>query len=201
MRRPLVPCGASLTVWRWVSRGTGLVAPDHDSDGVDLGEGLGPPGHGGHGDQGGAGEGKDDDRNRSARPADWATRSIRPGEHPTLSLRPPDPGDALVQAAAPRRPCLPETLGSIPACPTVPDISPHQCPHCFHCLGRIRPLTWSPLTESNRRPSPYHGARPAVLDVLPEPTRADPATLPGAHRALRLVLPSAKAMGSVGGCR
>src|ERR1700722_11500794 len=26
---------------------------------------------------------------------------------------------------------------------------------------RVRPLTWSPVTESNRRPSPYHG------DALP----------------------------------
>src|SRR5690348_8503247 len=30
---------------------------------------------------------------------------------------------------------------------------------------RIRPLTWSPLTESNRRPSPYHG------DALPTELR------------------------------
>jgi hypothetical protein len=33
----------------------------------------------------------------------------------------------------------------------------------FHV--RIRPLTWSPLTESNRRPSPYHG------DALPTELR------------------------------
>ena len=30
---------------------------------------------------------------------------------------------------------------------------------------RNRPLTWSPLTESNRRPSPYHG------DALPTELR------------------------------
>src|ERR1700761_5702656 len=30
-----------------------------------------------------------------------------------------------------------------------------------HRLTPIRPLSWSPVTESNRRPSPYHG------DALP----------------------------------
>jgi hypothetical protein len=34
--------------------------------------------------------------------------------------------------------------------------SPHRCPHQARCRDRIRALTWSPLTESNRRPSPYH---------------------------------------------
>ncbi len=36
-------------------------------------------------------------------------------------------------------------------------VSPHQCPHRAVDSARILLLTWSPLTESNRRPSPYHG--------------------------------------------
>ena len=35
-------------------------------------------------------------------------------------------------------------------------VSPHCCPHCLPDPDRIRPLTWSPVTESNRRPSPCH---------------------------------------------
>src|SRR5262249_51524614 len=44
-------------------------------------------------------------------------------------------------------------------------VSPHQCPHRRPFPDRISPLTWSPLTESNRRPSPYHG------DALPTELR------------------------------
>ncbi len=33
---------------------------------------------------------------------------------------------------------------------------PHLWPHQVVQSFRIYPLTWSPLTESNRRPSPYH---------------------------------------------
>src|SRR6266516_2465811 len=35
-------------------------------------------------------------------------------------------------------------------------VSPQQCPHWAADSARILPLTSSPLTESNRRPSPYH---------------------------------------------
>jgi hypothetical protein len=47
---------------------------------------------------------------------------------------------------------LPETVG------------PHLCPHGIPRSDRNLPLTWSPLTESNRRPSPYHkhGSPPQV---------------------------------------
>ncbi len=49
---------------------------------------------------------------------------------------------------------LPETVDASPALRTV---SPHLCPHDIPRSDRNLPLTWSPLTESNRRPSPYHG--------------------------------------------
>src|SRR5689334_18818839 len=38
---------------------------------------------------------------------------------------------------------------------------PHFWPHSAFGGFRIWPSSWSPLTESNRRPSPYHG------DALP----------------------------------
>src|SRR5580704_16051131 len=37
----------------------------------------------------------------------------------------------------------------------------------------VRPLTWSPVTESNRRPSPYHG------DALPTELTGPVATADG----------------------
>ena len=43
-------------------------------------------------------------------------------------------------------------------------LSPSAGGYCHHPgadFDRCRPLTWSPLTESNRRPSPYHGHRGA----------------------------------------
>src|SRR6516165_702818 len=42
---------------------------------------------------------------------------------------------------------------------------PHFRPHQLVQIPQIMPLTWSPLTESNRRPSPYHG------DALPTELR------------------------------
>jgi hypothetical protein len=42
---------------------------------------------------------------------------------------------------------------------------PHFWPHRLVRIFRIKPLNWSPLTESNRRPSPYHG------DALPTELR------------------------------
>ncbi len=35
---------------------------------------------------------------------------------------------------------------------------PHVWPHQMFESFESSPLTWSPLTESNRRPSPYHGS-------------------------------------------
>jgi hypothetical protein len=52
------------------------------------------------------------------------------------------------------------TLRHAPA-NTEANLWPHRPVRIF----RIRPLTWSPLTESNRRPSPYHG------DALPTELR------------------------------
>ena len=80
------------------------------------------------------------------------------GSELNLSRGHPDPsatgtsGSAFLVAAprrrAYRRPWKPHWK---------PTVSPHQCPHSMLHPDRIMPLTWSPLTESNRRPSPYHG--------------------------------------------
>jgi hypothetical protein len=48
---------------------------------------------------------------------------------------------------------------------------PHLWPHWPFEYIRIEPPTWSPLTESNRRPSPYHG------DALPTELRGHTAGL------------------------
>ena len=50
-------------------------------------------------------------------------------------------------------------------CPPTGTLSPPYCPPQPVRIFRILPLTWSPLTESNRRPSPYHG------DALPTELR------------------------------
>jgi hypothetical protein len=41
-------------------------------------------------------------------------------------------------------------------CPRIRSCWPHCWPHYIVRIFRIWPLSWSPLTESNRRPSPYH---------------------------------------------
>ena len=53
--------------------------------------------------------------------------------------------------------------------------SPPDCPPVICRQDRNRAFTWSPLTESNRRPSPYHG------DALPTELRGRPAA-----RAVRI---------------
>jgi len=73
--------------------------------------------------------------------------------------------------------CRPGTLANVK--PVWPHLWPHQLVRIF----RILPLTWSPLTESNRRSSPYHlkfprftarralpaGRRQALIWFLPRP--------------------------------
>src|SRR6202035_834122 len=52
-------------------------------------------------------------------------------------------------------------------------------------------LTWSPFTESNRRPSPYHGdALPTELKGLAATADGDELTVLSACRCLRLELMS-----------
>ena len=50
-------------------------------------------------------------------------------------------------------------------CPGIRTCWPHFWPHWLFRAFRNWLLTWSPLTESNRRPSPYHG------DALPTELR------------------------------
>jgi hypothetical protein len=40
-------------------------------------------------------------------------------------------------------------------------LAPGMAPEDFRAV-RIIPLSWSPFTESNRRPSPYHGAARSI---------------------------------------
>src|SRR6266516_3433929 len=63
-------------------------------------------------------------------------------------------------------------------CPRMQTCWPHFWPHITFGAVRIQLLTWSPLTESNRRLSPYHGyrQRPELAslaltrgDLLPDP--------------------------------
>ena len=70
-------------------------------------------------------------------------------------------------------------------CPRLRACWPHFWPHQLVRILRIKPLTWSPLTESNRIPSPYHG------DALPTELRGHTAGLP--HPGDRTVRATARA--------
>ena len=51
----------------------------------------------------------------------------------------------------------PALKGSADTVPARHAVSPHLCPRCIPGPGGVLSLSWSPVTESNRRPSPYHG--------------------------------------------
>jgi nitroreductase len=62
---------------------------------------------------------------------------------------------ALTATKDPERAGTTEGVGAIPG-----HLAPGMAPKAAHGV-RTNPLSWSPVTESNRRPSPYHG------DALP----------------------------------
>jgi hypothetical protein len=85
----------------------------------------------------------------------------------------------VVLAVVGSRPILEKILRHTHAAPFKRlTVSPHRCPHRPANSDRISPLTWSPLTESNRRPSPYHGS--CLREV--GPARGDHQDLPSKTR-------------------
>ncbi len=78
------------------------------------------------------------------------------------------PSGSLARRHSPAVPAAPSPLSPQRwACLPVGADCPPTCPPHYRGLRfciRNRPLTWSPLTESNRRPAPYHGPRQGGCD-------------------------------------
>jgi hypothetical protein len=67
-----------------------------------------------------------------------------------------------------RLPCATSASGT-PACTSIAGYAPRpagMAPRAFSIV-RINSLSWSPVTESNRRPSPHHTGRHRLMASYP----------------------------------